>query len=831
MSSSGGPRIGFAICDPGLSFGAIVGLGAKERAAELAVELSVVSVFTPEEQAEVIARFVAQPVDALIVEAVESQIVLPAVVSASAAGIPVVIADMGIRGAEAVCEVRSDNVKGGELAAAYLVDRLQGRGQIAHLQGLLTSDNGVDRSRGFHNVVDAHPEIDVVAMSSEWTADAGAAAMAELLREHPSIQAVFANNDPLALGAIAAIDAAGRTGDIIVAGFDALPDALLAIEQGTMVATVRQMPGSIGRIALETAVQAARGDRVPATIPTDVALVTASNVAEASLETLPLFPRVLLDLIESSSALAEERSLLRTLVDNLPDLIYVKDPAGRFVLVNPAGARHLGAASADEVIGKTDFDFFPAELAAQYHADEQRVIQANEPMISHEERSTDAEGNTHWFSTTKVPARDANGSVVGLVGMNRDITERKLVEEERQRATQQRELLEAELRQAQKLEAVGRLAGGVAHDFNNLLTAILGYSDLILQRVGDADSPIRRDAAEIKRAAEKAESLTRHLLAFSRPRGIEPQSVDLNEVVSDMDRLLRRLIGADVELVTLLTPKVARVDGDRGQLEQMIVNLVVNARDAMPSGGKLVIETTLAAIGAGSADERRSLEPGPYVVLAVSDSGIGMDTETRARIFEPFFTTKGVGEGTGLGLSSVWGIVEQGGGRIFVQSEPGQGTSFTIYLPESRRPSVVPPAPAPPVTSMRGSERILLVEDDEMIRGLITRTLREHGYGVVEAPYATAALEHWKDNGAGFDAVVSDIVMPGMSGVELCERLLSNRPRIAIVLMSGYSDEQALDRLRDAPVSFLEKPFTQTDLLRVIRETLARSEQVRAGAA
>jgi PAS domain S-box-containing protein len=449
--------VAFAICDPGLSFGAIVSVGAKERAAELGVNLSIVSVFTPREHAAVIERFIAEAVDVLIVEAVESEVVVPAIHKAHAAGIPVIVADMRIHGVETACEVRSDNVKGGELAAGYLVDRLQGEGLIAHLQGLLTSDNGVDRSRGFHNVVDGHPGIRIVDTSSEWTTEAGAAAMRELLARHPSVQAVFANNDPLALGALAAIEEAGRTGEIVVAGFDALPGALVAIERGAMAATIRQMPRSMGRVAVELALRIYSGERVPALVETDVALVTAEGVAEVSLATLPLLPRILLDLTESAAALAEERTLLRTLIDNLPDHIYVKDADSRFVLVNTAGLRHFGAASQEDVVGRTDFEFFPAELASRYFADEQAMIKSGQPLIDHEERSTDSAGNAHWMSTTKVVVRDSSGSIVGLVGMNRDITARKQAEAEQARlATEQAALrrvatLVAEAATAQEL--------------------------------------------------------------------------------------------------------------------------------------------------------------------------------------------------------------------------------------------------------------------------------------------------------------------------------------------------------------------------------------------
>jgi PAS domain S-box-containing protein len=810
------PRVGFAICDPGLSFGAIVGLGAKERAAELGVRLSIVSVFTPAEQAAVIQRFIREPVDVLIVEAVESRVVVPAILEAGAAGIPVIIADMGIHGAQIACTVRSDNVKGAELAAAYLIDRLQGQGTLAHLQGLLTSDNGVDRSRGLHNVVDRCPGIQIVETSSEWTKEAGAGAMSEILARHPCVEAVFANNDPLALGAIAAIDEAGRSGEIIVAGFDALPDALLAIEQGKLAATVRQMPRSMGHLALEVAMRVLDGERVPTVVETDVALVTAESVAEASLATLPLFPRILHDLTESSAALAEERSLLRALIDNLPDLIYVKDPTGRFVLVNQAGVRHLGGTTPEQVVGRTDADFFPAELAARYHADEQAVIQSGQPLINHEEPSTDATGTTRWFSTTKVLARDSSGAIVGLVGMNRDITERKQAEAEQAR-------LAEELRQAQKLEAVGRLAGGIAHDFNNLLTAISGYSELLLERVHAEE---RADVEAIRQAAEQATALTKQLLAFSRRRALQPETLDLNEVVSQMDKLLRRLIGADVELVTVLDPALATVEADRSQLEQVIVNLALNARDAMPEGGKLVIETGNVSVLEGARNASRERAREGHVRLLARDSGAGIDSGTLERIFEPFFTTKGAGRGTGLGLSTVQSIIDQAGGRISVQSRPGQGTTFEIILPASGEPRSARDAGATDVGSLDGSETILVVEDDEILRTLAVRTLREHGYDVLEARYASEALETWTERRADVSVVVSDVVMPGMSGVELADRIASTNADVKIILMSGFADPAAAQHLPTHTIGgFLEKPFTPRTLLRAVREAIETAPQ------
>ena len=444
-------RLGFSLCGAGISFHAIVGFGAKERAAELGADLSIVSVFTPEQQAASIQRFADEQVDVLIVDALESEIVLPALLEAAAAGIPLIAADGSIHGVEAACSVHSANVAGGELAAGFLVAQLRGRGTIAHLSGLMASDNGLERSRGFHNVVDTYREIEIAEASGEWTRESGAAAMRELLAVHPAIDAVFAVNDAQALGALDVIREAGRAADVVTVGFDGMPDALLAIAQGAMTATVRQMPREMGRLAVELALRVHRGEEVPTVVETDVALVTSANVAEASLEALPLFPPILLDLAERSAALAEERTRLRTLIDNLPDLIYVKDADSRFLVVNEATAAHFGTATRDEAVGKSDFDFFPHAYASQYRADEEEVLSSGEPLINHEELTPDAEGTTRWLSTTKVPMRNESGGVVGLVGMSRDITRQKEAEAERGRLMEE----QAALRRVATLVAAG----------------------------------------------------------------------------------------------------------------------------------------------------------------------------------------------------------------------------------------------------------------------------------------------------------------------------------------------------------------------------------------
>jgi PAS domain S-box-containing protein len=801
-------RIGFTVCDPGLSFGAIVSLGAKERAAELGVELTAISVYEPSEQAAIIRRLGHEGVDAVIVEALESRIVVPALHELEEAGIPIVIADMGIAAVRAACTVRSDNVGGAELAASYLVARLGGKGKLAHLRGLPTSENGVERTRGFHNVIDRCPGIEIVFEgTSEWTSEAGANLMGRVLAEHPDVQAVFAGNDPLALGAVEAIAQTGRSGEIIVAGFDALPDALLAIERGTLAATVRQSPRSMGRLAVEMAVRAARGEEVPAIVTTEVTLVTQAEVAEASLAALPLFPRILRDLTDSHAALMEERSLLRTLIDNLPDLIYIKDPASRFVVANPGLLRLVGASRAEDVIGKTDFDFFPADLAAKYYADEQAIIASGVPLINQEERSIDAAGTPRWFSTTKVLAEDSIGNVVGLVGMNRDITDHKQ--------------LEAQLRHAQKMETVGQLAGGIAHDFNNLLTVIAGYVNLLLSEV-PKEHPMHADLLEVQKAAGRGATLSQQLLAFARKQVLEPRVIDLNDLVVELGNLMRRLIGEQVELRTQLCGEPLSVRVDPGQIEQVLVNLAVNARDAMPAGGKLTITTSPVLAAAGGHELPFAPQQGEYALVTVSDTGKGMSANVLARAFEPFFTTKEVGKGTGLGLAMSLGVIEQHGGHIWAASELGMGTTIRFCLPTVHAREFEPPAREPAVGEGRGSETVLIVEDEDAVRTLATRVLREHGYNVLEAASGEQGLELASRHDGQIDLVLSDVVMPGMGGVAVAERLAAERPGVKLLFMSGYT-RSAIDQMGwlEAGVVLLPKPFTPADLVRHVREALS----------
>ncbi len=509
------------------------------------------------------------------------------------------------------------------------------------------------------------------------------------------------------------------------------------------------------------------------------------------------------------ASLLHERYLLHSLMDNIPDHIYFKDAQGRFLRINKAKADMHGLSNPEEAVDRSDFDFHSAEVARQIQSDDKRVMETEQPLINQEERITDSEGREWWMSTTKLPLRDAKGQIIGTFGVSRDITENKR--------------LEGQLRQAQKMEAVGRLAGGVAHDFNNLLTVILGYVSILLDQTQPGES-IHESIRVIRSTAERAAGLTRQLLAFSRRQLLMPVVLDLNTVISDLTPMLRRLIGEDICLHTDLAQGIGPLKADRNQLEQVLVNLVVNARDAMPRGGRLTIETRNEA-------PQESGEA-PCVVLKVSDTGHGMDEFTRAHLFEPFFTTKEVGKGTGLGLATVYGIVQQSGGRITVDSESGVGTTFRIKLPqvllnEERRTAIAEndeeqsEAAAPSSAHAAQNETILLVEDEEMLRNLARIVLRKQGYTVLEAAHGGEALTICQSHEGPIDLLVTDVVMPVLGGRELVDRIVLLRPEIKVLYVSGYTEDAVVrNGIYSDKVQFLHKPFPPTALAEKVREVL-----------
>ena len=404
----------------------------------------------------------------------------------------------------------------------------------------------------------------------------------------------------------------------------------------------------------------------------------------------------------------------------------------------------------------------------------------------------------------------------------RDATQRR----ERTQAQEALRQSEEQLRQSQKMEAIGRLAGGIAHDFNNLLTAILGYTEMLLDRTSDQPD-LLGDLKEIKTASQRASALTRQLLAFSRKQALQPQILDLNATVSELEKMLRRVIGEDIHLRTVTQAGLGRVKADPGQMEQVLMNLVVNARDAMPRGGTLTIETTNAALPSALAGLQPNPSPGPYVALSVKDTGTGMTPEVRARIFEPFFTTKGSDKGTGLGLSMVYGIVTQSGGYITVDSERDKGTTFIVYLPGLDAAVASTAVSSAPISSVGGTETILLVEDEPGIRELVRRILHRQGYTVLTAGNANEALETSDGHAGGIDLLISDIVMPGANGPDLAQWIVARRPGIRVLYISGYPNLATGVGAFSSGTNFLPKPFTPAAITKKVRECLNSTESSR----
>jgi len=479
------------------------------------------------------------------------------------------------------------------------------------------------------------------------------------------------------------------------------------------------------------------------------------------------------------------------------------------VLTWNSGAERIYGYSAAEIIGRNIGIVVPAEQHDEVSGVLGKVKQG-EKLEQFETTAVRKDGKVIHILLTASPIKDASGRIVGISDIVRDISDDKRMEQM--------------FRQAQKMEAVGRLAGGVAHDFNNLLGVIIGYTETLLDRIGH-DAELRGQAEQIGKAANRAAALTRQLLAFSRQQVLEPKILNLDIVVAEVEKMLHRLIGEDIEILTLLNSSPGSVKADQGQMEQVIMNLAVNARDAMPQGGKLIIETSNVEAGEEYAQSHQPFLAGWYILLTVSDTGTGMDQETKSHLFEPFFTTKELGRGTGLGLATVYGVVKQSGGYIWAYSEPGHGSVFKIYLPRVDQAALKIRASGESVQLLRGTETVLLVEDEQSLRALTRDLLERSDYKVLEASSGDHALEVAERHGGPIHLLLTDVVMPGMNGAALAANLAPLHPEMKVLFMSGYTGGFATQiGLLGAGATVLQKPFSRDALLRKLREVLEEAE-------
>ena len=508
---------------------------------------------------------------------------------------------------------------------------------------------------------------------------------------------------------------------------------------------------------------------------------------------------------ESALRMSERR--FRALVEESWDAVALFGSDGSILYGSPATTRLLGY-DLSEFVGRNAMELIHPDDRAAVLVSLQEAMVAPRARVQVAARVRHKNGSWRYLEGVFTNLLD-DPSVAAIVNNYRDVTDRRILEEQ--------------VMLSKKMEAIGRLAGGVAHDFNNILTAIGGYTDLLLADL-PPDDHRRHDVEEIYQAAQRAAGLTQQLLAFSRRQVLQPKVIDLNALVPEIEKMLRRLIGEDILFATVLHPHLGNVRADPGQIEQVIVNLAVNARDAMPDGGRLTIETRNVELDAEYAVDHPTVKPGRYVVLAVTDSGIGMDEETKSRIFEPFFTTKVRGKGTGLGLATVYGIVQQTGGHIWPYSEPGRGTTMRVYLPRVDAPAdaIEHPSDAAPDT-LRGNETILVVEDEAPVRAVTRQLLERNGYTVLEAPDGAAALA-LVDGAAGsrhIDLLLTDVIMPGMSGRELADKLKARRPNVRVLFMSGYTDDAVVRHgMLEPGLAYLEKPFRPPMLLKKVRGVL-----------
>jgi len=555
-------------------------------------------------------------------------------------------------------------------------------------------------------------------------------------------------------------------------------------------------------------------DRAPAVVPLLVLAISAHMFSSARwlwgiliVATLVIVSlRLRLADVRHKNAIAAERAshnLVQSIMEGTSEAVYLKDSQGRYLLMNSAGARLLGF-TPEEIVGRTDRELFPSREAETILAIDREVMESGQ-MLTTEDALTSA-GTGRTYLTTKNPYRDPQGKIIGVLGISVDITERRRMEQH--------------LQKSQRMESIGTFSGGIAHDFNNLLTVIKGYSYLA-HADAEGQPAIRESVDQITKATARASSLVDQLLAFSRRQVLQPCVISLNDIVANLRKMLDRLIGEDVEIETRLAADLGSVTADPGQVEQVLMNLAANSRDAMPSGGRLTVETDNISLNRSSIGPDFSVPPGSYVLLTVRDTGVGMDAQTQARIFEPFFTTKPPGKGTGLGLATVYGIVKQSGGHIGVDSQPGRGTAFRIYLPRVSWPVEELAPAASNCVCQRGHQTVLLVDDDLQLRQLAQKVLTSSGFTVLEAGCCEQAEQLARLHSGAIDLLLTDVVMPGSSGHEVARRICGDRGETRVLYMSGYPDDTVAHHgVINAGISFLQKPFSPDRLVEKVKEVL-----------
>ena len=510
----------------------------------------------------------------------------------------------------------------------------------------------------------------------------------------------------------------------------------------------------------------------------------------------------------TEQALAQEQYLVNTLMNNVPDHIYFKDTDSRFIRINRALAAYFGLSDPAQAVGKTDFDFFTEEHAQQAYADEQEVMIYGQPLVGKEEKETWPEGRETWVSTTKVPLRDKEGKIIGTFGISRDITERKRVEER--------------IRLRDRLAAVGQLAAGIAHDFNNILTSIIGFTELVHMRA-DVPESAKTDLKRVMEGGHRAAHLIRQILDFSRKSLIRQQPLDLAPFLKEAVRFLQRTIPESIHIVLEMGPDEYLVYADPAQMQQVLTNLAVNARDAMPEGGELRLRLYRFTLQTGDRRPFPSMEAGEWIALSISDTGVGIPPEVLPHVYEPFFTTKGVGEGTGLGLSQVYGIVKQHEGFIDVESQVGKGSTFIIYLSPLAVQEEAPGEEALEETPRGQGETILVVEDEPQVLGVCKAMLEHLGYGVLTALTGSQALDLYERRGEEIALVLADMVMPQTGGVELFQALRVRDPDVRVVVMTGYPLGIEGQKLAAQGImAWVQKPLDLVQLAQVMRWTLLR---------